>query len=180
MLSVTRKLGQQRGPFGFAQGRLEHGRNGGIALIATLVLLVSLTMLIAVVFQGNMTQRKYIRLRQEEAQALCLAESGVNEAIRAIARQGAETTLERAAGAGAFRVRWQETQAGANIYEVRAVGIVDVEDADSSRREVTVHVQVSAGHPARILSWQSSSASHQPFSPGSHGEHKDTDLRKVP
>jgi len=160
MLTVTRKLGQQRAPFSVAQGRLGHGRNGGIALIATLALLVFLTMLVAVVIHGNLTQRKYVRLRQEEAQALCLAEAGVNEAIRAIARQGAEKTLERAAGAGAFRVRWQETQAGADICEVRAVSIADVEDENSTRREVTVHVQVSPGRPARILSWQASSVSH--------------------
>ena len=132
----------------------ETTRRQGIALVATLALLIFLSAMIAEVIRGNVSQRRYLRLRRSAAVALRLAESGVAEALRAIARQSGESQIETAdSGGGNFHVEWREERPGARTYEIRSVGINDTENLDAARRTVKVRVQVPVGQPARILSW---------------------------
>jgi Tfp pilus assembly protein PilX len=126
----------------------------GIALVATLALIIFLSAMIAEVIRGNVAQRRYLRVRRSETVALCLAESGVAEALRAIARQSGENKIETAdSGGRKFRVEWREERPGAHTYEIRSVGINDSEDLASARRTVKVRAQVPVGQPARILFW---------------------------
>jgi hypothetical protein len=132
----------------------EPARRRGIALVATLALMIFLSAMIAEVIRGNVAQRKYLRLRRSETVALCLAESGAAEALRAIARQSGENRIETAdSGGRKFRVEWREERTGTRTYEIRSVGINDTEDLAPARRTVVIRAQVPVGQPARILSW---------------------------
>jgi type II secretory pathway pseudopilin PulG len=129
----------------------------GIALIATLVLLIFLAAMIATVLQGDVAQRRQVRLRRSQNIALALAESGVAEAIRAIARQSGENKIESGVSADRkFQVEWHEAQGGAGAYEIRSIGINDSDALVSAHRVVRVRAEVPPGQPARILSWTES------------------------
>jgi len=118
------------------------------------MLILFLTAMIAVVIRGNVAQRKYLRLRRSETVALCLAESGAAEALRAIALQSAENRIETAISESRkFRVEWREERPGTHIYEIRSVGINDTEDLTPARRTVTIRARVPVGLPPQILSW---------------------------
>jgi Tfp pilus assembly protein PilX len=130
-------------------------RPQGLALLATLALMTFLSLMIAVVIRANMAQRKYLRSRRSQSVALCLAESGVAEALRAIALQSGRNEIEATLSGGRkFRAEWREESAVARIYEIRSVGTDDTLDL-AARRAVKVRAQVPAGQPARILSWTS-------------------------
>jgi hypothetical protein len=132
----------------------EPARRRGIALVATLVLMTFVSLMIAEVMRGNLAQRRYLRVRRSETVALGLAESGVAEALRAIARQGGENKIETDLSVSRkFRVEWREDRPGSRTWEIRSVGINDTEDLVPARRIVKVRAEVSVGQPARILSW---------------------------
>ena len=119
-----------------------------------MLLTIFLSAMIAVVIRGNVAQRRYLRLRRSETVALGLAESGVAEALRAIALQSGENRIETAvSGSRKFRVEWREERAGTRIYEIRSVGINDTEDLAPARRTVRIRAQVPVGLPPQILSW---------------------------
>jgi hypothetical protein len=132
----------------------ETTRQRGIALIVTLALIIFLSAMIAEVIRGNVAQRRCLRLRRSETAALCLAESGVAEALRAIALQSGGNRIETTISVSRkFRVEWREERPGTGTYEIRSVGINDTEDLAPARRTVKVRAQVSADRPAQILSW---------------------------
>jgi hypothetical protein len=119
-----------------------------------MMLTIFLTAMIAVVIRGNVAQRKYLRLRRSEIVALCLAESGVAEALRAIALQSGGNRIETAvSGSRRFRVEWREERPGTRTYEILSVGINDTEDLAPARRTVRIRAQVPVGLPPQVLSW---------------------------
>jgi Tfp pilus assembly protein PilX len=131
----------------------DNKRRQGTALIATLVLMIFLSLMIAVVIRGNLVQSKYLRFRRSQAAALSLAESGVAEALRAIALQSGRSEIEATLSAErGFRVKWREERTGTHVYVIRSVGTDDTL-ALVARRAVEVRAEARAGQPARILSW---------------------------
>ncbi len=130
-------------------------RDGGFALVTVLALTAILAMMIAAAIQGNVAQRKYLRLREDEARARCLAESGIAEALRAIANQAQTPSLERTTPDGTFRVAWKETSP--RLFEIRATGSSQFGSCDPVRRAVTVVASAPLQGPMRILSWAVSS-----------------------
>ena len=84
----------------------------GFAMIATLVLFVFLTVMIAAVLKGNATRRNYLRTRRRQMIALCMAESGVQEALHALAARSPEiSSLARVVGSDRFEARWAPLKA---------------------------------------------------------------------
>ena len=136
---------------------LRSGRRA-MALIATLVLLAFLGALIAAAMMGNATARAFVRSRQDGMTALCLAESGAQEALRALAaKTDTAASLQRAVGKGAFRVEWRADTAAPATYEVVSVGVARAEDPSSARKRVRVRAEVRPAPGAgevHVLSWR--------------------------
>jgi len=129
-------------------------RRQGVALLATLALMTLLSLMIAIVIRGNMEQRKYLRLRRAQTAALCMAESGVAEALRAIAAQSGETSISLAdKDGGEFHVEWSRKEAAQGFYEIRSLGLSNPASAIPARRVVKVRAFMPPGQPPRIVSW---------------------------
>ena len=135
-----------------------HSGRRAVALIATLMLMTFLTGMIAAVMMGNATARAFVRSRQDGITALCLAESGAQEALRALAaKTDAVASLQRTVGKGAFRVEWRADKAGPDTYEVVSVGVARAEDPSSARKRVRVRAEVRPSLGAgevHVLSWR--------------------------
>jgi len=144
------------------------GNRRGIALIATLALLIFLAAMMGAVFRANITQRRYLNVRQDSMAALCLAESGVQEALQALASNRVlseaegkpEESLRRAVGDGSFHAKRSPVPSAANVYEITSTGIAHPGDPVSPRKTIKVRVQVQRAGTSvglRVLSWQQES-----------------------
>ena len=135
-------------------------RERGMAMLATLSLFLFLTVMITAVLKGNITRRRYLRTRHDQMIALCLAESGIQEALHALGTGPAEDgSIERAVGRGRIETHWSKLKAGDETYELVSIGIARAIEPASARKTICVRVelQASAGESAsgpRILSWQ--------------------------
>ena len=131
----------------------------GFAMIATLVLFGFLTVMIAAVLRGNATRRNYLRMRRHQMVALCMAESGVQEALHALATRSPEIfSLERGVGSGRFEARWARVEGADDVYEIVSIGTAYAGESASAVKRVRVRVKLQDrgdGLPAaaRTLSW---------------------------
>ncbi|MGD1000601.1 MAG: hypothetical protein ABSA67_07870 [Candidatus Brocadiia bacterium] len=134
-------------------------RRGAFATLQTLVLLAFLMAMIAAAMRHNVAQRKYLRLRQDSAQAFRLAESGVEEALHRLAARPEGGTAERRLGRGNFRVDWRPAGSDQDVFEVVSTGWARTGEPGTPRRTVRVKAALTRSSQAaawsvRVLSWR--------------------------
>jgi Tfp pilus assembly protein PilX len=134
-------------------------RRGAFATLQTLVLLAFLMAMIAAAMRHNVAQRKYLRLRQDSAQAFRLAESGVEEALHRLSARPEGGTAERRLGRGNFRVDWRPAGSDQDVFEVVSTGWARTGEPGTPRRTVRVKAALTRSSQAaawsvRVLSWR--------------------------
>jgi len=130
-------------------------RESGVALIATLMLFLFLVAMIGAALRGNATRRRYLRTRRDGMSALYLAESGVHEALHALASGRATGSLHRSAGRGGYTASWRPLRGKTAAYEITAVGVSGTGVAGSPRRRVRVRVHAARNAPSvAVQSWR--------------------------
>ncbi len=136
-----------------------HDRNRrGIAFVATLMLFAIFMMMVAVALRANARHRARLRVQRNAAQALCLAESGVAEALHLMATTNTKTNCARTIGKGEFSASWSPVKDARGVMEIVSVGEVRATGPTTIRKVVRVQVRTapaggSASRPV-ILSWQ--------------------------
>ena len=122
------------------QTRLRHRSRAreAFATISVLVMLTFLTMMVAVVMLENGGARRHLRMRQHNAEALSLAESGAQEALHTLAAAPAVRGL----GQGKFTLTWSSLPTSPGVYALTSVGTARSADPASERRTVRVRVEV--------------------------------------
>ena len=129
----------------------------GLALLATLSLLVFLAMMINTVLRGNVTRRRYLQARQDSMVALCLAEAGVHEALHALGSNTVRASLRRPIRQGTFNVEWHPEKSTIDTYRILSTGTTYRDDPTSACKRITVRVHVRRRGSApdlRVLSWR--------------------------
>lgn len=130
----------------------------GIAFVATLMLFAIFMMMVAVALRANARHRARLRVQRNAAQALCLAESGIAEALHLMATTNTKTNCARTIGKGEFSARWSPVKDARGIMEIVSVGESRASGPTTIRKVVRVRVRTapaggSASRPV-ILSWQ--------------------------
>jgi len=133
-------------------------RQRGFAVIIALTLLALLAVMTTAILRETAAQRRYHRLLKEQAAARCLAESGIAEAMHALAHKPGVNALARKVRDGKLTARWQPAADAANVYVVTAEGIARADEPGAFRMSLSARVEVRPqgdGRPAtvRIVSW---------------------------
>jgi len=133
-------------------------RRRGIAFIAALMLFAIFMIMVAVALRANARHRARLRVQRNAAHALCLAESGVAEALQLMAATNTRTNCARTIGKGEFSASWSPARDARGIMEIVSVGEVRASGPTAIRKVVRVRVRTapaggSASRPV-ILSWQ--------------------------
>ena len=139
-------------------GRNHRTNEGAFAMVATLSLFLILTAMIAVILRSNASTRMHLKSRRNHMMALCLAESGVEEALHAIGSgRGRVAHLTGAVGRGGFEVTWQAVEGMPGVYEIISTGFVRPDD-NIARKRLCVRAAVAdrdspPPSPVRVLAW---------------------------
>jgi len=136
-----------------------HRRNErAFAMVATLSLFVILTAMIAVILRSNAGTRMHLKSRRNYMMALCLAESGVEEALHALGTDREKVAqIARTVGRGGFEVSWQAVEGMPGVYEILSTGFVGP-DHNVARKRLCVRAAVDDRNslppsPVRVLAW---------------------------
>ena len=128
----------------------------GLALVATLVLLMFLASMIAAVLKGNLNRRRYIEVRQDNIVALCLAEAGLHEALHTLAASPAAASLHGGNEQGVFDVECRIDGSAPDAYEIVSIGQAHRREEVSAGRTIRACVEVlpeGSTPRLRTLSW---------------------------
>jgi len=139
-------------------GRNRRRNERAMAMVATLSLFVILTAMIAVILRSNAAARIQLKTRRDYMRALCLAESGVEEAVHALGSgRGGVAPLTGTVGRGGFEVSWQGVEGMPGVYEIVSLGFAGPAENLALKR-LCVRVVVddrnsSPPSPVRVLAW---------------------------
>ena len=139
-------------------GRNHRTNERAFAMVATLSLFVILTAMIAVILRSNAGTRMHLKTRRNYMTALCLAESGVEEALHALGSgRGRVAQLSRSVGRGGFEVTWQAVEGMPGVYEIVSLGSAGPAE-NLARKRLCVRVAVDnrpsgPPGPVRVLAW---------------------------
>lgn len=144
-------------------GRLRR-TSRGFAYVATLVLVVVFVAMVTAALRSNAKRHTWLRLQKDGVRAQCLAESGVAEAMNAIAAKRQTDTMDGTIGLGRFSAKWApvENAAGVDstdVLEIVSVGTIQSRIPAPIRRTVRVRVRVARPFPnapiqLTTLSWE--------------------------
>lgn len=114
----------------------------GFAYVTTLAYFIALAGVISVVLRDNVLRRSWSRTHEDAVRATYLAESGVAEAMHAIATQSRTDTVDGTIGLGRFSATWAPVRDAPGVVEIVSVGTMESYTPTPVRKTLCVRVRV--------------------------------------
>lgn len=125
-------------------------RDAGLAFVITLGLFFAMTILIAAVLQGNVSQRRALKDRHDRIQVRYMAESVLHEALHALSADRKLGTCERVFGRGEAAATWTVESNDEAVIEVAAVSRTGVPGAAKEAMRVRVRFDPETGRASIV------------------------------
>jgi len=120
-------------------------RDTGLAFVITLGLFFAMTILIAAVLQGNVSQRRALKDRHDRIQVRYMAESVLHEAVHTLSAERKPGKCERVFGRGDAAATWTVESNDEAVIEVSAVSRTGVPGAAREAMRVRVRLDPQTG-----------------------------------
>ena len=118
-----------------------HRTDQAYAFIIMLALFVILLGMVMAAMRTNANERMRLRAKRQAIQAMCLAETGVAEALDRIGSGTVKGSESGRDDRGEWSVAWGPVTGNDGLFEVRAVGRADSRVRDSARRKLIVRIR---------------------------------------